>query len=264
MKHVYIFLVALAVLLGPVGSLFAQIQVSCTLSHKKYLRYEPILAKVTVKNSSGQRIVLAEHGSQAALLTMEVTNTRGYPADRQEAVMLEKPVVLEPQEKVELLIYVNSAYKVSKVDAYAVKAKVEFGDMVYSSKKSFFDTYEGSVIARTTTLDPPRVHTIRKISRPNKGTYLYLRVDDPHGKMNYGVSILDTMVPVYTPRMTVDGEGYVHTLHRKSPQQYVEVILDSNGREKARHYYRSSYGEVNLMRDEAGNIRVDGVVKLNP
>ena len=264
MKRALLFGILMAAFLGPVSSVFAQVEVTCSLNHKKYLLYEPIMAKITVKNISGQQLVLAERGSEAAILVFEVKNTRGYPADRRRTMIIEKPIVLAPREKTELLIYLNSAYRINEIDSYSARARVKYADYSYNSKPSFFDTYEGLVASKIKTLEPPREFTIRKISRAHKGTYLYMRTDDLKGAMNYGVTILDSMLPVFDPRMVMDGEGRIHTLHRKSPQQYVEVVIDMNGREVERSYYRATFGDVNLMRDEAGNVRVDGVSKLTP
>jgi hypothetical protein len=220
------------------------------------------LAKVTVKNVSGKQVVLAERGSEALTFSLEVKNSRGWLMDRTEAVMIEKPIVLKNQEQTEFLIYVNSAYTISKIDAYNVRARVAAGDYAHFSEKKYFDTYDGIIDSKMTTSEPDRTYTLRRITRANKGQFLYLRIDDSQGKMNYGVQILDTMVPVFKPRMVMDGKGRVHTLHRKSPQQYCEVIMDADARLLERHYYRASFGEINFMRDEAGNIRVSGVSEI--
>jgi len=260
-----LFTLILSACLLPGMQVHAQLRVTCELNYKKYLLFEPILAKVTIKNVSGRQMVVAENGKDAARFSFDIRNTRNYQMDRRpEVIMIEKPIVLKNQESTELLIYLNSAYTINEIDAYRVRAMVRIGDYAHTSDNAIFDTYEGSILSEFSTQEPPRRYTMRKISRPQKGIFLYLRVDGADGKMNYGVPILDTMVPVFKPHMVMDGRGCIHTLHRKSPQQFVEVVIDANAREVDRTYFRSGFGAVNFMRDEAGQIRVAGVEKISP
>jgi hypothetical protein len=261
-KNVSLFAVLLSLFTSP--ALFAQIDLTCELQYNKYILFEPILVKLTVRNTGPRPIALHEHGKTTALLSFEIKNNRGYALDRSDKPLLEEPMVINPHSSEVIYTYINNGYIINKVDSYKMSAVVRIGSTQYTSPRQFFDVYQGVEVQKLSVQQPDRHFTLRKLARSNVGTYLFLRVDDKNGKMNYGVHPLDRMLDVFNPQMIIDTRNRVHVLFQRSPRSFMHQIYTPEGQLEDRTMYASGYGQVGFRQDEYGNIRISGVSKIAP
>ena len=257
-------LLSLMVTLCASPGLLAQVELSCEVQHNKYILFEPILVKLTVRNTGPRPIALHEHGKTTARLSFEIKNSRGYPQDRTTQALLKEPVIVGSNEAEVIYTYINTAYLMNKVDSYRISAGVRMGNTQYTSPRQFFDVYQGVEVQKLTTLEPHRVWTLRKLSRSNVGIFLFLRVDDGNGRINYGVHTLDRMIDGFDPQMIIDIRNRIHVLHRRSPKLFMHHVYTPDGQFVERNLYALGFGQVGFRQDERGNIEVAGLVKLKP
>ena len=121
-------LLALVVTLCASPGLLAQVELSCEVQYNKYILFEPIRVTLTVRNTGPRPIALHEHGKTTARLSFEIKNSRGYPQDRTTQALLKEPVIVKPHQSRDILIYINTAYLMTKVDSYRISACWNFSD----------------------------------------------------------------------------------------------------------------------------------------
>ncbi|MFP6905978.1 MAG: hypothetical protein VCG02_12215 [Verrucomicrobiota bacterium] len=186
------------------------------------------------------------------------------PLGKEPKPLLKEPVIVKPHQSRDILIYINTKYLMNKVDSYRISAGVRMGNTQYTSPRQFFDVYQGVEVQKLTIPRPHREWSLRKQSRSNVGIFLFLRVDDGNGRINYGVHTLDRMIDGFDPQMIIDTRNRIHVLHRRSPKLFMHHVYTPEGQYDERNLYTLGYGEVGFRRDERGNIRVSGVSKLKP
>jgi hypothetical protein len=342
-------LLCLVVTLCVSPGLLAQVKLSCKVEYKKYILFEPILVKLTVRNTGPHPIWLHGNGEGIpgpapdpglvpARLSFEIKNSRGDPRDRKEfeniqgllqalkkadlprinlenaleglreiqkknkrvkqtnevtkhmlaaqkslkgayklnkkklddplgkepEPLLKEPVIVKPHQSRDILIYINTAYLMTKVDSYRISAVVRMGNTEYTSPRQFFDVYQGVEVQKLTIPRPHRVWSLRKLSRSNVGIFLFLRVGDGNGRINYGVHPLDRMIDAFEPQMIIDTRNRIHVLHRHSPKLFMQHIFTPEGQFVKRNLYTRGFGQVGFSQDARGNIGVAGLGKLKP
>jgi hypothetical protein len=197
------------------------------------------------------------------------------PLGKEPVPLLKKPVIVPPQATLPLVQFfdINTAYLVNKVGSYRMSAVVQIGNIHYTEPRHFIEVYHGIELRKLTNREDGRVWSLRKQSRPprigdegNSGIFLFLRVDDGNGRINFGVHTLGRMIDAFEPLLILDPLFQIRVVHRHSPKVFMEHFYTDKGKFIKRIEYARGFGPVVYGPDEnkPGKIRVNGLRPLRP
>lgn len=249
-------------------NLFASIGIQLQLDRKNYLQYEPIKAKVTLHNYSGNTLIFGGGGSVSGSVFFKIIDEQDRSVSPYETGQnFAEGLILGAGETKELPITLNKYYNLSKLCGYSISARVSHNrlkndmitDSAYISVKTgmiFSKCKIGVPVADPTAPIQSRDVAILIFQEEERDVFCLLIEDD---KTVYNVTRLGHRLRGANPMMDIDAMSNVHVLVQVKPRLYNYRIYDYNGNLKMEKHYLPQATAPVMIRDEAlGRVLVTG------
>ena len=245
--------------LGPVP-LFGQVGISLSTEFQKYLRYEPIVARVLLRNNSGNMLAFGDSiDGNGGYLRFSVV--RGE--ELQEAPPFDNtlnPVadlILGAGETKQLEVTLNTLYDMQAEGTYNVTATIGHRRLRHDYRcESAAVQVRGGIVLWSQELGIPAGDTAESIQsrtahlllfNSDDGDMYCLQVEDE--ELVYGVVRLGPRISGAKPECDVDAISNVHVLCQIRSRLYAYRVYDYNIVRKESKYFRSKDTIPHLHRD---------------
>ena len=262
-------LLALLAALSTTLCLHGQIALELQVPQKRYLRYEPILLRLTVSNLSGNSLEFGgktpgHHGQiafkvdSASGRTPKLVNPLANPANG---------LSLAPGETRTLEIPLNQYYDMQREDGYSVQALLDHDRLPrrHVSQPVRVEVQDGLPILvkniglpteRQTGLIKAIQLSLLRFADVDEDIYALRAEDDINV---YAVHRLGSFIDGEKPQMELDGDSLVHLLLQIRPRLYVYYIFGFEGRNlllRQKRFFVSADGAPPSLSRETGYLRV--------
>jgi hypothetical protein len=261
--------ILLALGLALLSTGYAQLSVNIDMKRRNYVRYEPVLATVTITNLSGRDLVLEDGASpwfgfsitQGEGDTLLSPRNPGYRLD---------PMPLKLGETVKRQVNLVDLYPVTEYGIHRVKAMVyckEY-DRHFASRTANINITEGRVLWKQSVGVPetmPRsgqthqfeLLSVHGISRQ----YLYCRVSHPESGMVFGCYRLGYLLDGAQFDAKFDATNTLHVLQLIGPKTYTLTQIGVNGEVFGQWVYDAPKAKPFLRNDGTGNLAIVGATR---
>jgi hypothetical protein len=271
---VFVFMVfALCIFLTP--SSHGQVAMKLLMSRKNYLQYEPVYAKIVMRNDSGRPLAFGHDKKLRGKLLFEITRHDGTVASR---ISKDSPSVigtlLRPGEVKEFVVPVSDFYDLNDLGRYRIVAYVSHASMKkqYQSNEHGFTIKPGVLLWSRTVGVPSYVagdHQAKKIKtvtykikslHDGRRKVIYMSVEDDkviYSVKKIGYEMADTM-----PACETDSFSRLHLLLRSTPKVYGYFVYNLKGTLEQRAVYKTTNTiPVLVHSDKTGTVIVAGGTK---
>ncbi len=274
-------LCALLMLLGAmlmVPSATAQVRVDLSLRRSLFIRYEPLIATVTITNLSGHDLELNDLDNHK-WFSFNIIHVQPGDADSPvppyNADYSLTPVQIPAGGSITRAVNITPLYPLTEYGIYRVRAaifdaqsrrfyssnpplniEITEGRMLWQQVVGVPDSDKGSGQTRTLTLLSHRL--------PDQ-TQLYLRIEDKQNGLIYCTHQLGKIVSFNKPEVEIDMQNQIHILQNTSPKMFLYSKIGLDGRILDRKEYSgSNESRPTLRRNTAGSYQVVGGIFLDP
>lgn len=249
--------VFLLVLCAAVHRTYAQVEISCTLPHARYLVYQPVVATVSIRNLSARPIVLGG-ADQNARLYFEIRDYSGYVVQTLHSPDF-SDFVIDGRSRTANKINITAYYDLRNSGIYSVHARLDWKDTTFKTEKIFFEVCNGSVMAKRITDDGTGrwlIHSLVMLHRRH-GATAFMRIEDD--TYCYTVTELGPFLSLFDPQMIIDDDATVHTLYQSTPTTYTRVVFSADGQWLATDPLERPAGNPEMQLLPSGAVHVDGL-----
>ncbi len=249
----------------------AQVQVDISMKRSLYIRYEPVLATVTITNLTGRELSLEDVGHQRWFgLQLETLDGRPIPPAGEYD---NQPLELGPQQKIKRTVNLTPLFPVSEFGGYRIRAAVFVHETnrYFTSPSLSFEITDGRLMWQKTVGVPegaPGAGTTRTISllshRLPQNTELYIRIEDPQAGVIYCTHKLGRFLTFGNPNVMLDRQNQVHILQNAAPKAFVYSKIGLNGEVLDRKSYNEFSTRPALRRGSDGSVLVVGGQAYDP
>ena len=235
----------------------AQIEVDCKVQPTLAAQYEPVRAELTVRNKTGQTLVLLDSNANARA-GFEIRDDDGMLVKPRPGMSFPGPIIVPPLAQATMTNYLQRYYDIRKSGPFTVLGRVEWAGKAFVSEKVFVDVVPGMVAEKVLAQLPggaTRTYSLRKLSRDN-GLHLLARVDDEAAGLCYGTYDLGECVSLGKPSVHVDAAGNLHVLHQSAPYRHIYSIVAPDGEILNRKIYNGAYGSVSMNTGADGEVSI--------
>ena len=249
-------------LLLTTAMLHAQIGMQISAQHERYLRYERIQMKLTLRNYSGNTLVFGKdaQGQNVGKLVFKVTSQNGNLVSMLDPTANPmEGMVFGAGESRELTLTLNALFDLQVDGFYTVTAYIDHKRLPkgYASNTLNFEVRDGSVIANKTIGLPTdnNVDSIKSVSaslmRFNNGKReIYcLRIEDEN--CVYGTFRVGPYIAGREPQLDADGTSAIHVFIQVAPKLYsyaVYSIIGGEAKIRQQRYFVPENGVPMLSR----------------
>lgn len=233
-----------------------------------YMLYEPVIAELTMRNTSGQVLVFGGEAELQGSLEVELTDMHNRPLPGSGTKISLKGLILRPGIDQRIRINLSKWINLNKSGFYKLKLFIAHPMLKdeFESNPANFDISYGTVywsrtfgiprLTDTQAAQEKRSYTIRAMQDRSE-IYLFLFVED--SKKIYTIKRLGIVLGREKLACEIDSLNQLHILRPVTPKIYQYQIYDWDGtRELNRIYRRTDHTPV-LYRDPAtGHIKVIG------
>lgn len=265
-----LYLLVFTIISGLPANLYAQLGMRLDLSQSVYLKYEPVFARLYIRNLTGQPLSFSGHST----LTFEIEAPGKALAEKiAEPTEVLNELILPPGATKELRIRLSDYYKLRRSGFYAIRAIIQHDAVQdkYTSNNQTFSIQDGICVwerlvgppdllgsaENKTRIAAPRKYKIIS-SSDGKDKYFYLVIEDDQNI--YSIKRLSSESCKIAPEAEVDGLSRLHILHQVSPKLWLYIIYDINGMEEKRGLYLKSGSTVPMITcaPETGIVSING------
>ena len=238
-----------AAVLVPSAAL-CQFTVEAQLDHSSFLRFEPVIVHVRIRNDTSRMLIL---GGLRKETTLEFDVFRGEQrVARKGGGPIVENVLLMPGESRQMDVMLAKYYEIQQTGQYRVAAAVSREDQKYTSRTMALDIVPGVEIQSVVrpVVDQPsmkRTYSLRHWNRENM-SHLFLCVSGEEEGVSYGVFNLGPLIRFVQPELTVDVSGNVTVKHQSGKDTFLCTT------------FRSTVDGVNFVDQEAE--RYDGSIRM--
>jgi hypothetical protein len=268
---------ALAVLLATfcmlvaLSAASAQVRVDLSLRRSLFIRYEPVVAIVTITNLSGRELELADDGNRQ-WFSFHIESAAGELVPPYNPDYSLASVRLGPGERIQRAVNITPLYPITEFGIYRIRATVyssQIGRYFSSAPLLNIEVTEGRLLWQQTVGVPgadgdDRTLTVLSHRLP-EDTQLYLRIEDKDRGLVFCTMQLGRTLSFSKPQIETDAENQVHILQNTSPRTYIYTHVDLNGHVVERkEYLGSATARPVLRRTQTGGFEVVGGTYLDP
>ncbi len=256
-KVVWLSGAALAIFLASPAS--AQIEVVLTVDPVRALLYEPVYAKVVIRNNTGSVLPFdAESGS--ARFSFDLERNRNVAVKQNDRTPLLFGIKLVPAGTSTNVYRLTSLYDMQSRGLYKVRAYVEWNNILFSSPPVELEMLKGFEIARVIAGVPGeqgamRVYVLEYLTQ-ERGEQVYLRIEDANSSTVYGMHKLGHIVRVRKPEMKVDEAGNAHVLFQTMAMVYIHTAFTPYGVQLFSRGYEDKNNKIDLVSLPNGQVTV--------
>lgn len=271
MRRFPLHLVAL-LLLSAGAVAHGQIQVDLAIKRGLFIRYEPILATVSITNLSGNDIELVDEAHNP-WFSIEVQTTDGRPIPPVDGSYANTPLAIKAGEKISRTINLTPLFPINEFGAYRVRGIVYAASLrrFFKSPSLTIEITDGRIMWQKTVGVPasePGAGTSRTYTllshRLAQSTQLYVRVEDTANGVVYCTHQLGRFLTFGMPEILLDRENRLHVLQNSAPKTFLYTRIGLNGQVLERKSYNEFSTRPLLRRDTAGEVRIVGGVEFDP
>jgi len=248
----------------------AQVRVDLSLRRALFIRYEPVIAIVTVTNLTGAELELADEGNRQ-WFSFHIESADGALIPPYNPDYSLEPVHIGPGESIKRAVNISPLYPITEFGIYRIRATVFVGQLgrYFSSAPPLnIEITEGRLLWQQTVGAPgdggDRTLSVLSHRLPDD-TQLYLRIEDKSRGMVYCTMQLGRTVSFSKPQIQTDAENQVHILQNTSPRTYIYTHVDLDGKVVDRKEYAGSQtSRPVLRRTQTGGFEVVGGTYIDP
>ena len=226
------FLTCVAIVFA--GMADAQLRLGLEVVEGSVISYEPITAKVRLKNDTDELLLLEDSGaSDVARVYFRVVEKNQGSARRRDDRPIMPRVVIRPGVEKEFSINLTPLFHMSEEGRYLVTAYVTWEGRTYATRPVVVDVAPGLVLAQSEKSVPGykddiRTYSLRYWNRTGK-QLLFLSVGSREGGTNYGVFPLGQFMRLSTfpPRVEFGTKGEVKVRHQIGARVFSVTTFES-------------------------------------
>lgn len=267
------FLLLAALVLGVLAATpqaSAQIRVDLALKRGLFIRYEPIVAIVTITNLTGTPLELDDDGNRK-WFSFHIESSDGQLIPPYNPDYSLNPLTIGPGESAKRAVNITPLYPLTEFGIYRIRATV------YDSRTNRYfssappltvEITEGRVLWQQAVgaSDGNSTRTVTLLAhRLPDNTQLYLRIEDKENGLVYSTAQLGRYVDYGKPNIEIDSANDIHILQNVAPKVFLYTHANLDGKILERKQYNST--ETNrpqLVRTQGGQIQVAGGIFFDP
>jgi hypothetical protein len=247
----------------------AQLSVNIDVKRRTYIRYEPVLATVSITNLSGRDLIL-EDGS-APWFGFSITQGDGETllSPRNPGYRLD-PLPLKLGETVKRQVNLVDLYPITEYGIHRVKAVIysKDYDKFFASRTANLDISEGRLLWKQSVGVPetmPRagqIHQFELLSAHGVSRqFLYCRVSHPETAIVFGCYRLGYLLDGAQFDAKFDATNTLHVLQLIGPKTYTLTQIGVNGEVFGQWVYDAPRSKPFLRNDGTGNLTIVGATR---
>lgn len=245
-----------------------QMVVELQIPSSKVLRYEPVIATVTILNHSGRMVVFAPK-TKCARVQFNIEMGEGKLVPPLSAAPLLSGVELMPGEKRTWEFNLARLYAIQSLGLYKVRTVVDMGGLAYASALTYLEVARGFELRRLMAGVPDdplasRTYVLEYMQKDTSEENLYLRIEDKTTKTIYGMFNLGRIVRVRMPDLQVDESGNVHVLFQTLGASYIYSVFTPYGVALMTKRISGGNRQVEMTRQPNGRISVTSGIATLP
>lgn len=272
--HLRTILLPVAVLFllaGAAEQASAQVRVDIGFKRKLYVKYEPIIATVTINNLSGRPLLLENSDHHRWFgFSIETGEGRIVPPINPDYALA--PAAVGPGEKLTRAVNITPLFPLQEFGPYRVKATVYVSafDRYFSSPPLSIEITDGRQIWQEVVGVPgagakPELRTITLLSHKlSRSTRLYVRIEDRERGKVYATHQLGQFLTFGRPEIMLDVDNRIHILQNTLPKQFLHTHLGLDGEVLAQQAYREAGSRPRLVKKDGGAVGVAGGRPFKP
>jgi hypothetical protein len=250
----------------------AQLEVGIALERINYVAYEPLHATVTVTNNSGNDVVLGGPNNTTWLnFLITYDNGRAATAIGNPDV---QAMICRNGQSIQRRFNLPNYFHLTDSGTYIVKASAYFPDLQrwIPSRPARFSIYQASRPKWERSFALPRGHRMAGKYRryqifnffDTDRPYVYVRILDESTEMVLFTHRLSSLVPGREVQPAVDSSQVLHLLCLGSPQVWLYMTVDPDGKIGEPRYYRQGKGQPQLVTLPDGEVLIRGGYTYDP
>ncbi len=252
------------------GSLCAQVQVDIAFKRTLYMKYEPMICRVTITNMSGRTLELSDT-KKDRWFAFQIQTPDGRPIAPRSLDYSNEPVVLEAGKKLVRSINLTPMFPF-EFGTYRVQATVYSEQLgrYFTSPRLNVEVTEGRKVYEETVGVPAgtgsgNTRTFEVlVFRLTQTTMLYVRVLDPDTGTIYCTTPLGRYLAFGSPEVQFDAANNIHILQNAAPKTYLHSQVDINGKVVGQQALQVGKVKPGLTRKPDGTIVAVGGVPYDP
>lgn len=236
-----------------------------------YMLYEPVVAQLGLRNTSGQALVFGSEAEFKGFLEVELTDTSNRPLKGSGTRIPLKGMILRPGVNHYIRVNLSKWLNLHRTGFFKLKFYISHPMLrhEYQSNTTSFDIAAGRVYWSRTFGVPQleggaklgqdaqiRTYTIRTM-QDKVDTRIYLFVEDKD--YLYSMQLLGTLLGREMPAFELDALNHLHMLLPLAPKLFRYMMFDWNGKCEINKLYRTASQIPILYRDiQNGEVKVLG------
>jgi hypothetical protein len=248
----------------------AQVRVDLSLRRALFIRYEPVVAIVTITNLTGAELELADEGNRQ-WFSFHIESADGALVPPYNPEYSLQSVTIGPGQSIKRAVNITPLYPITEYGIYRVRATVfvnQTGRYFSSNPPLNIEITEGRLLWQQSVGAPGEggTRTLSVLShRLPDDTQLYLRIEDKERGMVYCTMQLGRTVSFSKPQIETDAENQVHILQNTSPRTYIYTHVDLGGKVVERKEYTGTESSRPVLRrTQNGGFAVVGGTYVDP
>lgn len=266
------FALLLALLAMPFSHLYAQLGITLEFQKRVFLQYEPVIARVTLRNDCGQTLLFGKDERLRGKLKFEIMNReKRLVAELEPDDPMIEGVIIKSGESQELFVLLNRYYDLTGMDKYDIKCYVSHPALGkdYESNSKYLEISAGvpewsrsvglpAYMVDSAKPDQETQRTYKVVSLLNNGRKeLFVSVED--NKFVYAVRRVCTVLAQEKFAAEVDHLGRLHLFVPVMPKKFKYIIIALDGEVDLETEYSSSTTIPVMARDpKSGKVYIVG------
>lgn len=259
--------------LAAVPAAWAQVRVDLALRRSLFVRYEPVIATVTVTNMSGRDLELRDDGNHK-WFSFNIESATGALVPPYHADYSLEPVTIGVGESISRVVNITPLYPISEYGIYRVRAVIfdaSVGRYFSSNPPLNVEITEGRMIWQQIVGVPgadgqsaSRTLTLLSHRLPDQ-TQLYIRIEDKENGLVFCTAQLGRVITFNKPEVELDANNNIFILQNTSPKTFLFTKVSLDGKILERKDYASTQqSRPSLVRGPSGQPEVVGGLYLDP
>jgi len=249
----------------------AQVRVEVRFARKLFVKFEPLIAQVTINNLSGRPLLL-QSDDRHQWFGFNIETADGRPVVPRNTDFALAPAAIGPGERLTRSVNLTPIFPLQDFGAYRVRATVWVGEFgrFFSSPPEMVEITDGRLIWQEVVGVPgeggrPALRTISLLSHKlSRSTRLYARIEDRESGRVYATHQLGPFLTFGRPEVLLDADNEIHILQNSAPKQFIYTHLGLRGEVLVRQAYREAGSRPQLARQKGGAVAVVGGRAFNP
>lgn len=257
----------LGLILCPMFYSYGQVHLKLEFQKRIYLQNETVVAKVSLRNDSGQNLAFGSDEQLKGGLKFEIVDRSKGVAKSIAAGNIMEGLILESGKTQDIYVKLNQHYDLSRENRYNVKAYIEHPmlEKSYESNIKVMEVSKGvvewrrkvglpSFMRESVEPDAERSRQYKILSLMNQGRKnIYVSLEDT--VYLYAMYHLCVMLGSETFQAEVDHLGRLHILAPYAPKEFRYFVVTLDGDLETDAFYRST-STTPIMARDAGSGRV--------